>query len=101
MDHRRGYRAQWWVSMPSAPRQGWAKRLLLQSVSSAVAQAANPGLGDLRGERQSARLELVGDRLGGCQHVRKGSLGRPRRDTDSVSEGQQGSAGEAVMPAEH
>jgi len=42
----------------------------------AVTQAPNPRLGDLRGERQRVRLELIGDRLGCCQHVPKGSLRR-------------------------
>ena len=82
-----------------------SRRLLartgLQGVSVAVAQAPNPRLDDLLCERQRARLELIGDRLGCCQHVRKGSLGRTRRDTGRVCEGEQRLAGEAIMPAEH
>jgi hypothetical protein len=66
-----------------------------------VAQASNPGFDDLPGERQRACLELIGDRRGCGQHVRKGPFGRTRRDSDGVCKGEQRSAGEAVVLAEH
>ena len=74
---------------------------LLQDVSSPVLQAPNPLLGDLRGEWQRARRQLIGDGLGRGQHDLKSSRGGTRWDTDSISEGEQGSTGETVLLAEH